>query len=1114
MPPVTRRALLLGVAQGDGTVVNAYQTRITLSNERLIRQLFLLAVDLGERPTLNSGPMGKLATTLPWHLIVGGEPKGHLVHGHYYKVQEVLVTDEEAEVYNFEVEEDHTYIANQVVVHNCFVLTIPDSIRGIFGILALAADIFQSGGGVGYSLSQIRPGGDGVSSGGNASGPLSFLRVFDVMTEVIQQAGKRRGANMATLSVHHPEIRDYIKAKRVEGAFKNFNFSVLISDEFMQAVQEASTYPIRFPPLDASQPARRMEKSQEILAEICQGMWENGEPGLIFIDEINRLHPLPDMVEAVNPCVTGDTLVRTPEGLVPVRNLARMDTVSLELDSRMSKKPSSVSEGIAFRTGVREVFLLDTVEGFQLKLTGDHRVRVRSHGTDHWVPAIELTEGDLVLVGDTPQVRNNYTGGFAHEGETLGWLVGDGSVSNGRGYLYFYGEKKVLSKRFLGHCRKILPNFTSDEAFRDEYSTSIQKNEAHDRESIESARFLPFLESWGLDLGDKRQVPVRLFNANTAAQKGFLSALFSADGTVGGSAEKGGTVRLSSTSPDLLRGVQLLLLNFGIFSKIYFNRSKAEPAMMPNGHGGLKEYNKQATHELVISKRDIILYRDRVGFILEAKQTKLENLLSSYGKRGPYNQRRMARFKSLTLIGEEEVFDITEPVTHSFVANGIVVHNCSETVLLNKESCNLGSINLVKIRDDNELKTIVTKAVRFLDDIIDAQAYPHLEIEDATKATRKIGLGIMGLHGWLLERGIPYASEEGRAAVGNLMTKFNRYAVEASEELARERGPFPRWEDSDWCKQGLPERRNCSVSTVAPTGSISLITDTSSGVEPAIALLGEREYNGEIVDYTFPPFRKFLNSMDPEKAKLVTNWVLEHDRLGACPYLSPKDRKLWAIATEIPWRDHLLMLAEVQKHIEMSISKTINLPHSATIEDIYSIVLESYQLGIKAVTVYRDGSRKAQVYSSSRRKKQRFSELTIPGSTARGKSACGKVFATYNLKGNKPWELFAGMGKGGGCHRAFQEAIGRLGSIAFQHGASIEDVIKQLRGIKCPHPLFLGEDLQIHSCLDAVGRLLEEQSGVEIELEEYEPCPKCGSRMSRGQGCWSCISCGFSTCGG
>lgn len=478
----------------------------------------------------------------------------------------------------------------------CFVLPIADSLDSIFTTLKRAAIIHQSGGGTGFSFSRLRPRGDVVASThGVASGPVSFMRVFDMATEVIKQGGTRRGANMGVLRVDHPDIREFITVKRDPRELQSFNLSVGVTDAFMEAVKEGREVPLLNP--RTGREVRR-DWARDLFELMVQCAWENGEPGALFLDTINRHNPTPALgpIEATNPC------------------------------------------------------------------------------------------------GEQP----------------------------------------------------LLPN----------------------------------------------------------------------------------------------------------------------------------------------------------------------------------------------------------------------------------EACNLGSINLVKVLrktargyevDWDRLSEVVRTAIRFLDDVVETNRYPFKAIERVCKANRKVGLGVMGFAHMLILLGIPYDSDEAVRVAEEIMAFVEAEAKEASRQLARERGPFPNWPKSVYAQRGEPPQRNATLTTIAPTGSISIIANCSSGIEPLFALAYRKRILGDLEVFVVDPIFEASVGQDPSFPREVKEEVL---RTGSIPAHAPvpeRYKRLFATAFQIPPERHIAIQAAFQRHTDNAVSKTINFPPDTPPEEVAEAFLMAHQLGCKGITVYRSGSRQGQV---------------------------------------------------------------------------------------------------------------------------------------------------------
>jgi ribonucleoside-diphosphate reductase alpha chain len=663
---------------------------------------------------------------------------------------------------------------------------------------------------------------------------------------------------------------------------------------------------------------------------------------------------------------------------------------------------------------------------------------------------------------------------------------------------------------------------------------------------VKSARFWRVAEEHGLRPGRKLRVPESVLTGSEDMQRGFLTALFTADGHVSGSLEKGASVRLTSISRSLLRDVQRLLLNFGVPSRIDEGRRPQGRRELPDGRGGMAMYDCKEYHDLAVSRGSLALFAAEIGFLSEAKQSKLLTLLEGY-RRGPYRQPFTARFRSLEPDGMEMVYDVTEPLTHSFVANGLVIHNCGEQPLLPYESCNLGSINLSKVVPDGHvdygaLGRIVRTAVRFLDDVIDVNRYPLPQIEDMTKGNRKIGLGVMGFADMLLRLEVPYDSDDACKLAADVMGFIHDEARATSEELARERGVFPNFEGSIFDGPAGVRLRNATVTTIAPTGTISIIAGCSSGIEPlfAISYVRANVLDDDRMVEGHPYFEHIARERDFFSDELMKQIA----EVGSVRHLDgvPADvQKVFATAHDITPDWHIKLQAAFQKSTDNAVSKTVNFPNEATSDDVENVYLLAYRSGCKGVTTYRDGSRDEQVLNVGQSKKKRDRDPAaggiattrpsrpqlLSGETQRMDTGCGKLFVIMNDDEYGPREVFANMGKAGGCASSNTEALGRLISLALKKGASAGEIVEQLKGIRCHVPHGMGPNATL-SCADAIGKALERRyvvgaaarseaaSEPQLSLVEVAQgaCPECGCDMRHEGGCAVCNNpgCAYSKC--
>jgi ribonucleoside-diphosphate reductase alpha chain len=653
----------------------------------------------------------------------------------------------------------------------CFVIPVEDSMDSIFDAVKYTALIHKSGGGTGFSFSRIRPARDRVgTTGGVASGPISFMRAFDTATDVIKQGGMRRGANMAILNVNHPDIIDFIHAKDESNTLTNFNLSVAVNTEFMEAVEKNADYDLKNP--HTGEVAGKLNAA-DIFNKIIEMAWKTGDPGIIFLDNINAYNPTPNLgeIESTNPC----------------------------------------------------------------------------------------------------------------------------------------GEQPLL----------------------------------------------PF------------------------------------------------------------------------------------------------------------------------------------------------------------------------------------------------ESCNLASINLSKMikfdggriqLDWDKLARTVSIGVHFLDNVIDVNKYPLPQIEKMTKSTRKIGLGIMGYADLLLMMNIAYNSDMALKLAEEIMYFISEKANEESERLGKMRGLFPAFDGSIYDKEGSLRPRNANRTTIAPTGTLSIIAGCSSGIEPLFALSYERHIldGAKLVEVN--PYFERAAKLGGFYSEELMKQLAEGRNLRDFDNIPDKIKEVFVTAHDITPEWHVKMQAAFQKYTDSAVSKTVNLSHNATKEDVAEVYKMAYGMGLKGLTIYRDRSKESQVLNlgnNNDKEKEKEKDIKLmprqrpkvtKGITERVNTGCGYIYVTVNFDEHGICEVFSSLGKAGGCASAQLEATSRLISLALRSGIDISSIVKQLRAIRCPSVSWEQGKLVL-SCADAIGSVLEKYiNGDEAETDIIEQstdfaggwsgqCPDCGSILVFQEGCHICPSCGYTKCG-
>ena len=465
---------------------------------------------------------------------------------------------------------------------------------------------------------------------------------------------------------------------------------------------------------------------------------------------------------------------------------------------------------------------------------------------------------------------------------------------------------------------------------------------------------------------------------------------------------------------------------------------------------------------------------------------------------------------------------------------------CGEQPLLPFESCNLGSINLAKMVKDSAvdyqtLKQIVWKAVHFLDNVIDINKYPIKKIDEVTKSNRKIGLGVMGWADMLIQMNIPYNSDSAIHLAEEVMEFIQEEGKKASATLAEERGTFPNYEGSIF--EGKMRLRNATVTTIAPTGTLSIIAACSSGIEPLFAVSFVRNVmEGTKLLEVNPYFEKIAKERGFWSRDLMER-IADRGSLHDFPEIPEDVKAVFVTAHDITPMEHIAMQAAFQKHVDNAVSKTVNFSHDATATEVEDAYMFAYQLNCKGVTVYRDGSREEQVLSTGKTKTEaeparsdrmkivpRKRPENIKGETRGMKTGCGNIYVTVNEDENgQVFELFTHMGKAGGCAASQAEAIGRLVSLALRSNIEPEVIISQLKGITCHEQMWTNGG-KITSCSDAIAKALEKylQRGEKGtghggnghgEIMRIGQCPECGGAVEHEGGCAVCHSCGFTKCG-
>jgi len=760
----------------------------------------------------------------------------------------------------------------------------------------------------------------------------------------------------------------------------NANISVQLDDEF-------------FARLDQGDP-----EVNRLWNQIAQFAHDTADPGLLLIDNAKRRSPIREFVTCTNPCVTADTWVHTGDGPRQVKDLIGRQHSTYVNGELFSTTPAGF-----FPTGIKPVLRLTTKEGYQLRLTGNHQVlrvvaQTRRHQYTEWVATETLKPGDQVMLHNHRELEPWEGAGTVAEGWLLGSLIGDGtfahnSQGNLQGILSFWGSSH---QAMLKHAVGLLNQIEQRSELGHTYAVAGTCTKSQSKGTVATIRLAALAQKFGLGRSYKTVTPA-IEQASFEFYQGFLRGLFDADGSVQGSQTKGVSVRLAQNHLETLQAVQRMLARIGVISTLYQNRREAGERMMPNGKGGLAAYACKSQHELVIAGDNLQRFAAVVGFQDPDKAAKLETAMASY-VRTPNRERFTATIESIQPNGFEPVYDCTVPGPSCFDANGLVAHNCGEIFLPPNSACNLGSVVLTKfVRrqangeveiDWDDLAQTVAIAVRFLDNVLDVSEFATPDQKHNVRHVfRQLGLGIMGWADYLKLARIPYDSIEHLNEIDRWGRWIADHAYRTSEEIAAEKGPcgvweqiqdirtgnpFERWLDSEGNhyngaevltseRQDLSQvpRRNSTVLSIAPTGSIAQLAACSWAFEPDFGLtlwkqvFVDASRNEQNWVQILNPYLHDLELSEADQEIVKRTGSLKDT---AFAHAHPQVAQAFKIAREIPPGWHILVQSKWQDWIDSSISKTINLPAHATVDEIKDIYRLAHKAGLKGVTVYRAGT--------------------------------------------------------------------------------------------------------------------------------------------------------------
>jgi len=924
---------------------------------------------------------------------------------------------------------------------NCTVSgTIGDSMNDILGKVHEAGLTLKAGCGIGYEFSTLRPKGAYVSgAGAYTSGPLSFMDIYDKMCFTVSSAGGRRGAQMATFDISHPDVMDFIKAKRQDGVLRQFNCSLLITDDFIRAVQDEADWPLVHPVLKSEAGEVDLEDPEQVLWRdwpstqdyvvndeglvacriyrsipakrlwnmIMSSTYDFAEPGFILVDRINEQNNnwFVENIRATNPCVTADTRLATQFGMVPIGELYhRGDELEVTVDRRAL---GDLETGVETRPAVpafmtsreAEVWRVETEAGYEIKATEWHDFFT----TRGKIKLKDLRPDDELLI-------QSGKGQFGDEGEErlgmlLGLITGDGQITN-RGndqlaaVLNFWGEERTLAASVAEYVNELIADISGNQR---QYRVKPVSVADRNMVFVRSVLLARVLEHYGFTKNTKLAVPEVIWRGTEECVRGYLRALFQCDGTVNvSSRSQSCSIRLASSERGLLKDIQQLLANFGVFCRIH-RRREGGLRSLPDGKGGVKEYECRPDYELIIDGESREVFMEEVGFLLPQKTQKYQDWVAD--KALLETQRFASRIASIEYVGKEPVFDTTQQDKNTVIFNGLVTGQCGEQPLPPYGACLLGSVNLTRFVEGpftekarfnwDEYRKTVRIFTRMLDNVVEINGLPLEQQRKEIEYKRRHGMGFLGLGSTLTMLRMKYGQGDSLEFTEQVAREMAVAGWEVALELAEEKGPAPIMVDEfevtplmlrqrpkmkkDGYKVGdkVPGRilharyshymskvadvapdlveklaetgaRFTHHTSIAPTGtiSLSLANNASNGIEPSFA----HHYSRNVI-------REGKKSK--EKVNVFSYELLAYRTLvnpKAMPYSEEEDEQLpdyFLTAETITPKEHVAIQGAAQKWIDSSISKTANVPTDYPYEDFKDIYLFAWEQGLKGCTTFR-----------------------------------------------------------------------------------------------------------------------------------------------------------------
>ena len=1027
----------------------------------------------------------------------------------------------------------------------CYVSKAPeDSWEGMVENIANFGHIARQGGGAGISLSDIRPEGDPVfgSTHAKACGPIEHMRMVSEVMSSITQSGFRGMAILMALDVTHPDVMKFIVCKQRDRALKtmlkedifnhyeqfrnktshdlnvvldkfiyNCNISVVVSDEFMKAVEEDKDWNLTF-----GGKIYQTLKAKDIFNAIVHNAWKNGDPGLLFGDAMNNgpYKYSGQKINATNPCVSGDTLVATEKGWREVEEIEEGDLVFTR-GNLFPVKTKEINNDC-------ELYRVEFTDGGTIDVTASHMFKCVVGKQYKYIRLDELLPGTSVRVEGFEWSKTNHKNHNVSDtalselkhtdvanisqrdmGLLLGSAIGDGSfLETHKPFRMCFGSHEKEWKSFY-------------QAVLDKYRmTHFPEKEDRGSVRISSSDMAIFLEGINLKRAKStyKYIPEEIMRyGNEDLLKGIVDGLFSTDGSM--YLKKDNPIlRFSNTSLKLCEQLRLILLGFGVQSRIYMSSKKGSHHVYADPKYGDRKITRNANkYDLFIMNQGIVTFHERINLSHEAKQQKIEQCVEQYHISGGSWKATIKNIEKLP--GTHKVYDLFVEETDEWNTNGYISRGCGEQPIPEKAVCVLGSIDISKFYkegvgiDWKSLREAVRVAVLFLDNVNEANSFPTPAFKQWSVDNRPIGLGIMGFADLLLKKKIAYGSPESIALAEKLMKFLESESHIRSVELAKERGTPKACQFKE-----LEYRRNVTLTSIAPTGTIALLAGCSHAIEPM--------------------FSETVYRYDNTGQKELGEHPLCNEPYFRCA-VATKD-----ISKQVKWQEHIDIQAAFQKHCSSGISKTINLPSTATEEDIAEAYMRAWKSGNKGITIYRDRSKTTQVLmTESKSDNDRPKE--VPCQIYRTRAEGIDWHAIVGIVNNRPYEIFAINGKVDlppegvviKKKRRHYTLVDNEGNVLVENLNEAEQDIHPKVSLETRRfslelrngidPAEIVEQIDkscetIASFSKAISRIFKKHNFVNLSASELCPdCKKIGKEvvLIPAVGCYECPECHYSACG-